>query len=479
MRKLAGLAVASLLLAACQDGPTTAESSRHTATATAMAIAPAQNESYIVVFRQSASGVPELARALAAAHGTQPTHTYVNSIHGFAARLSAASAESLRRHGDVAYVEQDMPMQIVSTQSPATWGLDRIDQIDLPLNNSYSYTSTGAGVNAYILDTGIRTSHVEFGGRATGVFTAISDGNGTNDCNGHGTHVAGTVGGSTYGVAKSVKLYAVRVLDCTGSGSTSSVIAGVDWVSGNAIKPAVANMSLGGGISTALDQAVANSISSGVTYAVAAGNSNADACNSSPGRVPTALTVGATTTTDARASFSNFGTCLDIFAPGAGITSAYNGSDTQTAVISGTSMASPHVAGVAALYLETQPTATASAVAAALLGVAGNGKVSLAGTGSPNKLLFASFAPPPVDNPPVAAFTYSCPTLTCQLDASPSTDDGTIVSYSWDLGRYPDPTATGKLVSVSYAHNGTRIVTLTVTDNSGKTNSITKTLTVP
>src|SRR5262249_51466616 len=239
----------------------------------------------------------------------------------------------------------------VATQSNATWGIDRIDQRNLPLSGTYTYNFTGAGVHAYIIDTGIRATHQNFGGRVSSQgFTAINDGNGTNDCNGHGTHVSGTVGSSTYGVAKGVTLHAVRVLSCSGSGSTSGVIAGVDWVTQNRILPAVANMSLGGGVSTALDTAVNNSINSGVTYAIAAGDTNP--CTLSPARVAAALTVGATTMTDARSSFSNFGTCVDLFAPGSSITSTWNTSDTATNTISGTSMATPHVTGVAALYLQ-------------------------------------------------------------------------------------------------------------------------------
>ena len=236
-----------------------------------------------------------------------------------------------------------------------------------PLSNSYTYNQTGQGVHAYIIDTGIRATHQEFGGRVTNGADFIGDGNGTNDCNGHGTHVAGTTGGTTYGVAKSVTIHAVRVLGCTGSGSTSGVIAGVDWVTANHASPAVANMSLGGGASTALDNAVTSSVNSGVSYAVAAGNSNANACNSSPARAAAAITVGATTSSDARSSFSNFGTCLDIFAPGSSITSAWSTSNTATNTISGTSMASPHVAGAIALYLQTNPGASGAAVTSALV----------------------------------------------------------------------------------------------------------------
>ena len=279
----------------------------------------------------------------------------------------------------------------MATQTPATWGLDRIDQRDLPLNNTYNYNQTGQGVHAYIIDTGVRATHQQFTGRMGNGFTAVNDGNGTNDCNGHGTHVAGTTGGTTYGVAKQVTLHAVRVLSCSGSGSNAGVIAGVDWVTQNHVKPAVANMSLGGGVSSALDQAVTNSINAGVSYAIAAGNSNANACNSSPARVPSAVTVGATTSTDARSSFSNFGTCLDIFAPGSSITSAWNTSDTATNTINGTSMATPHVAGALALYLQTNPGASAATATAALIANSTPNKVTNPGSGSPNRLLYSIF----------------------------------------------------------------------------------------
>jgi subtilisin family serine protease len=292
-------------------------------------------------------------------------------------------------------VEADQPMHATTTQTGATWGIDRVDQRNLPLSTTYTYTADGTGVNAYIIDTGIRFSHAQFGGRATSGFDAV-DGGSADDCNGHGTHVSGTVGGSTYGVAKNVHLVAVRVLDCSGSGTTAGVISGVDWVTANHVSPAVANMSLGGGASTTLDNAVASSIASGVTYAVAAGNGNflgiaANACNSSPARVATALTVGATDQTDKKASFSNYGTCLDLFAPGVNITSSWYGSDTATNTISGTSMATPHVVGVAALYLQGNPSATPATVSAALVANATTGKVTSPGTGSPNRLLFENY----------------------------------------------------------------------------------------
>ena len=282
-------------------------------------------------------------------------------------------------------------MSADATETGATWGIDRIDQRNLPLSGTYTYTHTGAGVTAYIIDTGINTTHNEFGGRASVGYDAIGDGRNGIDCNGHGTHVSGTVGGATYGVAKGVTLKAVRVLDCTGSGTNSGVIAGVDWVTSHHSGPSVANMSLGGGASTALDNAVSNSIASGVTYGIAAGNSNRNACNYSPARTATAITVGATTSTDARASYSNYGSCLDIFAPGSSITSSWIGSNTATNTISGTSMATPHVVGVAAQYLQSNPTASAATVRNALVANGTTGKVTSAGRNSPNVLLFTNY----------------------------------------------------------------------------------------
>ena len=335
--------------------------------------------------------VSQLAVGAAARFGGRVQHFYETALTGYSICLPEKAAQLLAEDPSVELVEQDQVMSTVATQSGATWGIDRIDQRNLPLSGTYTYNFNGAGVHAYIIDTGIRATHQQFGGRVSGGFTAINDGNGTNDCNGHGTHVSGTVGSATYGVAKGVSLHPVRVLDCTGSGSTSGVIAGVNWVTQNRVLPAVANMSLGGGVSTALDTAVANSIASGVTYAIAAGNSNANACNSSPARVATALTVGSTTTTDARSSFSNFGTCVDVFAPGSSITSTWNTSDTATNTISGTSMATPHVAGVAALYLSQFGSQSAATVAAAIVGNATTGVVGNPGTGSPNRLLFSLF----------------------------------------------------------------------------------------
>lgn len=345
---------------------------------------------YIVVFKPGAAGnETNSAVENVQARGGKVHFVYSAALNGFAATLPEQALNGLVHNPNVEYIEADQIFTIDATQSPATWGLDRIDQRNLPLSNSYTYNFTGNGVSAYIVDTGIRVSHNEFGGRASVAYDSIGDGQNGIDCNGHGTHVAGTVGGSTYGVAKNVSLFAVRVLNCSGSGTTSGVIAGVDWVTNHAAKPAVANMSLGGGKSTALDNAVANSINSGVTYAVAAGNSKRDACNFSPARVANALTVGATTSSDARASYSNYGSCLDLFAPGSSITSSWYSSNTATNTISGTSMATPHVAGVAALYLSANPNATPAQVASALLGAATPGVVGNPGRNSPNLLLYS------------------------------------------------------------------------------------------
>ncbi len=323
--------------------------------------------------------------------GASDVDRYTTALTGFSAQMSDAAVEELRGDADVAYIEADQRVTSSATQSPATWGLDRIDQRNLPLSNSYTYQRTGQGVRAYVIDTGVRSTHSELSGRVVAGATAINDGRGTADCNGHGTHVAGTVGGTTYGVAKQVTIVPVRVLDCNGSGSTSGVIAGVDWVTSNhtAGQPAVANMSLGGGVSTTLDNAVGRAISDGVTFAVAAGNENTNACKGSPARVAAALTVGSTTSTDARSSFSNHGSCVDLFAPGSNITSAWHTSNTATNTISGTSMASPHVAGVAALYLQGNPGASPATVNNAIVGGSTTGVVSGAGTGSPNRLLFS------------------------------------------------------------------------------------------
>ncbi|WP_431879898.1 S8 family peptidase [Amycolatopsis sacchari] len=347
--------------------------------------ADAVKDSYIVVLKDTASPVDALAAKL----GGVVHQKYSAALKGYSATMSESQAKRIAADPSVAFVEQNRTFHITATQSnPPSWGLDRVDQRNLPLDNSYTYSTTASNVHAYIIDTGINLTHSDFGGRAKSGYDFVDNDSNATDCNGHGTHVAGTVGGSTYGLAKGVQLTAVRVLDCSGSGTYDGVIAGIDWVAQNAVKPAVANMSLGGGASTAVDNAVRNAISAGVTFAVAAGNDSANACSTSPARTAEAITVGATTSSDARASYSNYGSCLDIFAPGSSIKSDWIGSSTATNTISGTSMATPHVTGAAALYLATHTTASPATVRNALVAAATTGKVTNAGSGSPNALLY-------------------------------------------------------------------------------------------
>ncbi|HWI80992.1 S8 family peptidase [Ramlibacter sp.] len=346
---------------------------------------------YIVTFQRSLPDPAAQAAAIvrSAGAGAQLHHVYTAAIKGFAATLPDAALAALRQNPNVESVEQDQTVSLSAVENNATWGLDRIDQADRPLDLLYHYNDTAPAVTAFIIDTGIRSDHVEFTGRIFPGYTAINDGRGTEDCNGHGTHVSGTVGGTTWGVAKQVALRPVRVLDCRGSGTWSGVIAGVDWVAGSTQRPAVANMSLGGGKSSSVNAAVAGAVAAGVTMVVAAGNSTADACNYSPASEPSALTVGATTSADAQASYSNYGSCVDLYAPGSSITSAWNTSASATNTISGTSMATPHVTGAAALVSQANPTATPGAVAAFLVANATPDRIGALGAGSPNLLLYS------------------------------------------------------------------------------------------
>ncbi|MEV5316595.1 S8 family peptidase [Streptomyces sp. NPDC052687] len=388
-RRLAALALASTaaLAAGLVSAPPAAAEGRIQYEDAANAVAG----SYIVTLKadRARSGSAE-GRALAKKYGAVIERTYTKALNGYAIEASEAEAKRLAADPAVASVVQNRTLSIDATQpSPPSWGLDRVDQRALPLNNAYTYPdSAGQGVTAYVIDTGVRISHSDFGGRAANGYDAIDNDNVAQDGHGHGTHVAGTVAGNAYGVAKKARIVGVRVLNNSGSGTTAQVVAGIDWVARNAVKPAVANMSLGGGADTAIDTAVRNAIATGVTFAVAAGNENTNASTRSPARVTEAITVGATTSSDARASYSNYGTVLDLFAPGSSITSAWNSGDTATNTISGTSMATPHVAGAAALYLADNPTATPAQVSSALTTAATPNVVTNPGTGSPNRLLY-------------------------------------------------------------------------------------------
>ena len=479
MRRLIALASVCVALAACSDAPvapTPSTLAPAAATFTRGAGGVPIAGQYIVRFSDAEQDVGGHAASIAARHAGTITHLYRSAIKGMSLKLSDAAASALLAEPGVLSVEQDQVVSINTTQSNATWGIDRIDQRTLPLSGTYVYNADGTGVTVYIIDTGINFTHTEYSGRAFTGIDEVTSGGTAADCNGHGSHVSGTVGGTTYGVAKNVKLVAVRVLDCSGSGTTSGVIAGIDWVTArkNATPsvPSAANMSLGGGFSATLNQAVANSVAAGVVYGVAAGNSSADACNSSPSSEPSAITVGATDINDVFASFSNFGTCVDINAPGVNITSAWIGSNTATNTISGTSMATPHVVGTIALYLQVNPASTAAQVDAALKANASSTPVP---AGTTSAFIYSGFiSAAPSTTPPVANFTSSCGGLACTFDGSSSTALAA-ATYSWTYGD--GGTGAGVTSSHTYAASGTFSVTLTVTDANG-TSSKTSTVTV-
>ena len=452
--------------------------------------------SYLVTLDPRVPVAADVATSLVHAHGGKIGWVYNHALKGFSVAIDRAGALAISADPRVTLVEEDPVMRAIATQSNPPYGLDRIDQRNLPLSNSYVYNATGAGSTAYVIDSGVRITHSDFGGRASHGFDFVDGDADASDCDGHGTHVAGTIGGSTYGVAKSASLVAVRVLDCAGNGAGADIIAGVDWVTAQhtAGEKDVANMSIGTlfGTSSTIDAAVRNSIADGTTYAVAAGNGNAlgisdDACAYSPSRVTEAIVVSATDSSDRRASFANFGTCVDIFAPGVSIQSTWNTGDTATNSISGTSMASPHVAGAAAQYLQANGATAPASVSSALTSNATTGKVVSPGSGSPNRLLYNGFitagptptptpTPPPGNAAPTASYTHSCSGLSCTFTDTSTDSDGTIASRSWNFGD--GNTSTAANPTHTFAAPGTYTVALTVTDNGGATGNTSKAVTV-
>jgi len=404
---------------------------------------------YIVVLKEQAarlaheqrSSLPstaQVAESMARAYGLNTQHTYTHVLRGFAARANDKALVKLLLDDRVAYVEENGVVSISQTTQPnATWGLDRVDQRDLPLSGNYVYDTNASNVRAYIIDTGVLASHNDFGGRVLSGYTAINDGRGSNDCNGHGTHVAGIIGGESYGVAKNATLVPVRVLDCNASGALSKILSGIDYVTGRALDephPAVANLSLSNGMSSLMDQAIKNSIDSGVTYVVAAGNFGYDACFFSPGRLPEAITVGATTVTDQALSFSNDGPCVDLWAPGADIVSAFNRSDTDSLSITGTSASAPHVAGIAANLLVQDPALSPAEVHQLIVDHA-------TATGTPfgpdsNDLL--AYAPIVLDAGPEVSvdFSVSCGQRSrqCMFSAALEGNVAEAELYYWEFG---------------------------------------------
>lgn len=465
MKKVFGLSICLLALAA---SVTTGESSDPSR--------PLPGR-YIVVFKDAVADPVGQAHQLAMMHGTRPEFVYRHALKGFAAPMTEQAALALSHNPNVAYVEQDAEVWADVIQEGATWGIDRIDERDLPLSGNYSYEYTGVGVTAYVIDTGIDLDHPEFGGRAVSGYDFIDGDNDASDCAGHGTHVAGTIGGATYGVAKEVDLVAVRVLDCGGSGTTSQVLAGIDWVTDDHVNgrksPAVANMSLGGKGSAAMDDAVRRSIASGIAYAVSAGNSAANADRFSPARIAEAMTVSATDETDTRASFANYGDCVDWFAPGVRIVSAQNGGGET--IMSGTSMAAPHTAGVAALYLQKDASATAQDIREALYAAAT--KAVVKNSKSLNSdLLFSRFDLPQPNEPPAADFGYSVAGLDVTFTDLSSDTDGSIKAWNWDFGDLEASVEAGP--RHTYAMAGLYTVTLTVTDDDGATATTSKIISV-
>jgi subtilisin family serine protease len=490
--------VGTLALAACQDAavPVTGVPDLSSA-------APAQSntategisDEYIVVFKSDVADVNGETDALLKTHGGNLHFKYSNALRGFSAHMSAAAATAIRNNPNVAFVEQDQGIHATGTasgsQSPAPWGLDRINQRASVLDQSYTWLSDGAGVTVYILDTGIRITHQDFGSRAS-YGPDLVNATSSDDCNGHGTHIAGTVGGSLYGVAKTVNLVAVRVLGCNGAGTASAAIAGLDWVTANHAPLSVANLSFSGALSASVNQAVANAVASGVTVVVAAGDYGLpwDACQYSPASATAAITVGASRTASSQdevSGSSNQGTCLDLFAPGYLVVSDWNTNDTYNWTLDGTSSAAAHAAGAAAIYLSRNTSARPSDVANGLVGAATTGTLGNLATGSPNRLLYTGDAgttqpppPPPTNATPVASFVASCSKANCSFDASASKDDIGIGSYAWTFGDGGTLTSTSPKATHVYSAKGSysMVVSLTVTDAGGLTSKAQKTISI-
>jgi subtilisin family serine protease len=467
-RTLTSLALATLAFAAaCSDAAQAPLAAPGAAPLLSAAPGKGIPGEYIVVLNDGAD-----ARSVAAVAGVSPKHVYTAALDGFSATLNQGQLNALQHNPNVKWIEHDQVMELSTTQTGATWGLDRIDQRNLPLSTTYDYTPTGTGVRAYIIDTGINTGHTDFGGRAS--IAADYIGGGSDDCNGHGTHVAGTVGSTTYGVAKDVTLLGVRVVDCTGTPNSSTVIAGIDWTAANAVKPAVATVSLAVAASSTVDVAINGLINSGVVTVVSAGNSNANACNYSPARVANAITVAASTASDGRWINSNYGTCVDIFAPGVNIMSTWIGSPSMTGSISGTSMAAPHVAGVAALYLQGNTTASPATVASAIINSATPNKVVSPGTGSPNRLVYS-----PLTVPGAGSITYTGslpgtntnsyqPSTSGYTSTVSGTHTGNLTGTGTDFDLYlQKETSPGTWTNVATSLNSTSTESITYSGTAG------------